>query len=140
LQVTKGVVKALVGNHAVAYAVKQAKPQVLAVYPITPQTTMLEKLSEYVDRGSRRNKGSCNIITMNEITGGEVVVEGYGPGDPPGGVTLPELSRRELKDSARFDLRRGLPGGEEVGESHGWGRTRRGRGGGPARPSPSCFV
>jgi Pyruvate:ferredoxin oxidoreductase and related 2-oxoacid:ferredoxin oxidoreductases, alpha subunit len=51
LQVTKGVVKALVGNHAVAYAVKQAKPQVLAVYPITPQTTMLEKLSEYVDRG-----------------------------------------------------------------------------------------
>jgi hypothetical protein len=31
-------------------------------------------------------------------------------------VALPELSRRELKDSARFDLRRGLPGGEEVGE------------------------
>jgi hypothetical protein len=52
------------------------------------------------------------------------------------------LSRRELKDSARlFDLRRDLPGGEEVGgESHEWGRTRRGRGGGPARPSPSCFV
>jgi len=57
-------------------------------------------------------------------------------------VALAELSRRELKDSARlFDLRRGLPGGEEVGgESHRWGRTRRGRGGGPARPSPSCFV
>ena len=32
-------------------------------------------------------------------------------------MALPELSRRELKDSARlFDLRRGLPGGEEVGE------------------------
>ena len=34
------------------------------------------------------------------------------------------LSRRELKDSARlFDLRRGLPGGEEVGEEgrdKGW--------------------
>jgi len=44
----------------------------------------------------------------NEITGREVVVEGYGPGDPPGGVALPELSGRELKDSARlFDLRRG---------------------------------
>ncbi|WP_338602970.1 transketolase C-terminal domain-containing protein [Sulfolobus tengchongensis] len=42
---------ALVGNHAVAYAVKQAKPQVLAVYPITPQTTMLEKLSEYISSG-----------------------------------------------------------------------------------------
>ncbi|MCY0862737.1 MAG: pyruvate ferredoxin oxidoreductase [Metallosphaera prunae] len=48
---TKNVVKAMVGNHAVAYAVMQAKPQVLAVYPITPQTTMLEKLSEYVDSG-----------------------------------------------------------------------------------------
>ena len=62
------------------------------------------------------------------MIGREVVVEGYGPGDPPGGVALPELSGRELKDSARlFDLRRGLPGGDEVGEeSHGWGRTREG--------------
>ena len=42
---------ALVGNHAVAYAVKQAKPQVLAVFPITPQTTMLEKLAEYISKG-----------------------------------------------------------------------------------------
>ncbi|MGC8662597.1 MAG: pyruvate ferredoxin oxidoreductase [Candidatus Micrarchaeia archaeon] len=41
---------AMVGNHAVAYAVMQAKPEVLAVYPITPQTTMLEKLAEYVDK------------------------------------------------------------------------------------------
>jgi len=57
-------------------------------------------------------------------------------------VALAELSGRELRDSARLlDLRRDLPGGKEVGgESHGWGRTRRGRGGGPARPSPSCFV
>ena len=32
-------------------------------------------------------------------------------------MALAELSGRELKDSARlFDLRRGLPGGEEVGE------------------------
>jgi hypothetical protein len=78
------------------------------------------------------------------MIGREVVVEGYGPGDPPGGVALAELSRRELKDwVGLFDLRRGLPGGEEVGEegrATGWGRTRRGRGGGPARPSPSCFV
>jgi len=45
------------------------------------------------------------------MTGREVVVDGYGPGDleyPQGGVALAELSRRELKDSARlFDLRRG---------------------------------
>ena len=42
-------VTAMVGNHAVAYAVKQAKPSVLAVFPITPQTTMLEKLAEYIE-------------------------------------------------------------------------------------------
>ncbi len=42
---------AMVGNHAVAYAVKQAKPTVLSVYPITPQTTMLEKLADYVSTG-----------------------------------------------------------------------------------------
>ncbi|QKR00306.1 pyruvate ferredoxin oxidoreductase [Metallosphaera tengchongensis] len=47
----RSIVTGMVGNHAVAYAVRQAKPQVLAVYPITPQTTMLEKLSEYIDKG-----------------------------------------------------------------------------------------
>ena len=51
VQVLKRKALALVGNHAVAYAVKQAKPQVLAVYPITPQTTMLEKLAEYISSG-----------------------------------------------------------------------------------------
>ncbi|EZQ11235.1 pyruvate ferredoxin oxidoreductase [Candidatus Acidianus copahuensis] len=56
MQVESKVIKGLVGNHAVAYAVKQAKPQVLAVYPITPQTTMLEKLSEYVESGELKAK------------------------------------------------------------------------------------
>ncbi|BFH74563.1 transketolase C-terminal domain-containing protein [Sulfurisphaera javensis] len=51
VQVLKRKSLALVGNHAVAYAVKQAKPQVLAVFPITPQTTMLEKLAEYIQKG-----------------------------------------------------------------------------------------
>jgi len=46
----------MVGNHAVAYAVKQAKPQVLAVYPITPQTTMLEKLASYAASGELNAK------------------------------------------------------------------------------------
>jgi pyruvate ferredoxin oxidoreductase alpha subunit len=50
MTVTKHVT-AMVGNHAVAYAVKQAKPQVLAVFPITPQTTMLEKIAEYIEKG-----------------------------------------------------------------------------------------
>lgn len=42
---------ALTGNYAVAYAVKMAKPHVIAAYPITPQTTIVEKLAEFVSRG-----------------------------------------------------------------------------------------
>lgn len=34
------------GNHAVSYGVKLARPKVIPVYPITPQTPILEKLTE----------------------------------------------------------------------------------------------
>lgn len=44
-------VKALTGNEAVAYAMKQINPDVVAVYPITPQTSIVEKFSEYVANG-----------------------------------------------------------------------------------------
>ena len=36
------------GNKAVALAVKQAKPTVVAAYPITPQTEVVEQVAEYV--------------------------------------------------------------------------------------------
>ncbi len=39
------------GNVAAAMAVKLARVQVIAAYPITPQTPLTEKLSEYVDSG-----------------------------------------------------------------------------------------
>jgi len=45
------VVKSLTGNYAVAWAVKLAKVKVIAAYPITPQTTIVERLSEFVERG-----------------------------------------------------------------------------------------
>ncbi len=45
------VVYTLTGNHAVAYAVKAARVQVIAAYPITPQTTIVEKLAEMIERG-----------------------------------------------------------------------------------------
>ncbi|MFH0860932.1 MAG: pyruvate synthase subunit PorA [Candidatus Altiarchaeota archaeon] len=38
-------------SHAIAEAVKQAKPDVIAAYPITPQTHIVEKLSEMVADG-----------------------------------------------------------------------------------------
>jgi len=39
------------GDEAAAYAVKQCKPDVIAAYPITPQTIIVERLSEYVADG-----------------------------------------------------------------------------------------
>ncbi len=41
----------LSGNHAAAYAVKLSKPDVISAYPITPQTSVIEKLSEFVESG-----------------------------------------------------------------------------------------
>lgn len=43
--------KSMTGNDACAYAALYAKPKVIAAYPITPQTTIIEKLSQYVDEG-----------------------------------------------------------------------------------------
>lgn len=42
---------ALTGNEAVAYAMKQINPDVVAVYPITPQTSMMQKFADFVADG-----------------------------------------------------------------------------------------
>ncbi len=39
------------GNSACAMAVKLASPDVIAAYPITPQTSISEKLASYVAKG-----------------------------------------------------------------------------------------
>ncbi|MEM2124725.1 MAG: pyruvate ferredoxin oxidoreductase, partial [Methanolinea sp.] len=39
------------GNKAVAAAVKEARPTVVAAYPITPQTEIVEQIAEYVSSG-----------------------------------------------------------------------------------------
>ncbi|MDR1580634.1 MAG: hypothetical protein LBS35_09780 [Synergistaceae bacterium] len=44
--------KFISGNDAVAEAVRLARPQVISAYPITPQTTVVERLSEFVETGS----------------------------------------------------------------------------------------
>ena len=41
----------LTGNHAVAWAARLARPKVVPVYPITPQTPVLEKLTEFQAKG-----------------------------------------------------------------------------------------
>lgn len=39
------------GNYAAAYAVKLAKVKVVAAYPITPQTSVVEKIAEFIASG-----------------------------------------------------------------------------------------
>ena len=39
------------GNYAAAWAARTAQPAVIAAYPITPQTTIVEKIAEFVETG-----------------------------------------------------------------------------------------
>lgn len=45
------VLKTLTGNYAIATAAKLARVKVVSAYPITPQTTIVEKLSEMIESG-----------------------------------------------------------------------------------------
>jgi pyruvate ferredoxin oxidoreductase alpha subunit len=44
-------VRGMTGDEAVAYAVKLVNPDVLAAYPITPQTIIVERYSDFVNNG-----------------------------------------------------------------------------------------
>ena len=44
-------VRGMTGDEAVAYAIKQVEPDIVAAYPITPQTIIVERLAEYVNNG-----------------------------------------------------------------------------------------
>jgi len=44
--------KVMMGNHAVSYGVRLSRAQVIAAYPITPQTQIVEMLSEMCGDGS----------------------------------------------------------------------------------------
>jgi pyruvate ferredoxin oxidoreductase alpha subunit len=57
--VVKQEIMGLNGDEAVAFAVKQADVDVVAAYPITPQTIMVEKLSEYVANGQVNMEFVC---------------------------------------------------------------------------------
>ena len=50
-QASKGEMKVCDGNLAAAYGVLFAKADVIAVYPITPQTSLIEKLSKFKAEG-----------------------------------------------------------------------------------------
>ncbi len=46
----------MTGNYASAYGAKLARAEVIAAYPITPQTAIVEKLAEFVQTGELRAK------------------------------------------------------------------------------------
>jgi len=43
--------KAMTGNKAFAHGVRLSRVQVIASYPITPQTTLVEYLADFVNDG-----------------------------------------------------------------------------------------
>jgi pyruvate/2-oxoacid:ferredoxin oxidoreductase alpha subunit len=47
----EGLKKLITGNIAVSYGVILSKVEVIAAYPITPQTPIVEKLSEWIAKG-----------------------------------------------------------------------------------------
>ena len=57
--VVKQETQGLNGDEAVAFAVKQADVDVVAAYPITPQTIIVEKFSEYVANGEVETEYVC---------------------------------------------------------------------------------
>jgi pyruvate ferredoxin oxidoreductase alpha subunit len=59
---------ALNGDEAVAYAVKQSDVDVVAAYPITPQTIMVEKFSEYVANGEVQTEFICTESEHSALT------------------------------------------------------------------------
>ena len=59
---------AMSGDEAVAYAVKQSKVDVVAAYPITPQTIIVEKFSEYVHDGEVDTEFICTESEHSALT------------------------------------------------------------------------
>jgi len=56
------------GDEAVAYAVKQSKVDVVAAYPITPQTIIVERFSEYVHDGEVDTEFICTESEHSALT------------------------------------------------------------------------
>lgn len=65
------MLQALEGSHAVAHAVALCRPQVIAAYPITPQTHIVENISKLVADG----KLQCEFVSVeSEFSAASVVL------------------------------------------------------------------
>lgn len=66
--VIKQEVLALNGDEAVAYAAKQSDVDIVAAYPITPQTIIVERFSEYVANGEVETEFVCTESEHSAMT------------------------------------------------------------------------
>jgi pyruvate ferredoxin oxidoreductase alpha subunit len=66
--IAKQEILALNGDEAVAYAAKQSDVDVVAAYPITPQTIIVEKFSEYVANGEVQTEFVCTESEHSALT------------------------------------------------------------------------
>jgi pyruvate ferredoxin oxidoreductase alpha subunit len=67
-QLVKQEISALNGDEAVALAAKQCDVDVVAAYPITPQTIIVEKFSEYVANGEVKTEYVCTESEHSAMT------------------------------------------------------------------------
>ena len=67
-KLVKQAILALNGDEAVALAVKQCDVDVVAAYPITPQTIIVEKYSEYVANGEVQTEFVCTESEHSAMT------------------------------------------------------------------------
>jgi TPP-dependent indolepyruvate ferredoxin oxidoreductase alpha subunit len=72
--------QALEGSQAIAQAVALCRPQVVAAYPITPQTHIVENISKLVADG----KLACEFVSVESEFSAASVALGAGPGRLPG--------------------------------------------------------
>lgn len=66
--VVKQEILPLTGDEAVAYAARQSDVDIVAAYPITPQTIIVEKFSEYVANGEVETEFVCTESEHSALT------------------------------------------------------------------------
>jgi pyruvate ferredoxin oxidoreductase alpha subunit len=66
--IVKQEILALNGDEAAAYAAKQSDVDIVAAYPITPQTIIVEKFSEYVANGEVETEFVCTESEHSALT------------------------------------------------------------------------
>ncbi len=80
----------LSGNDAFAYGIRLARPQVISAYPITPQTIVVERLSE--------------IQRYAELAIGDTVVTDYSSRFPKD-VTIGTVEDYSMTDAGYFNVK-----------------------------------